>query len=236
MVDYIDAQIIDIKKIIDDTKNGTSELLSRETIQSLLSKALEEKEESLTNLNTAKTNYKQTQEDFRKSEDKLATIPALKNQLNKLLIERKQSRKVLEMLTELSLKADNENIVSDFSFYKLDDAVFTEGRLGNKLKIFLIGSAFLVFLSSLMLFAISYFRGLVLHNDHLHQPFIESAGRIPLIKIDDWQSELLRYEDISLATFEIDRQLGEDGKTIVMTSTKAESGKTISTLLLAYSF
>ena len=34
MVDYIDAQIIDIKKIIDDTKNGTSELLSRETIQS----------------------------------------------------------------------------------------------------------------------------------------------------------------------------------------------------------
>ena len=94
MVDYIDAQIIDIKKIIDDTKNGTSELLSRETIQSLLSKALEEKEESLTNLNTAKTNYKQTQEDFRKSEDKLATIPALRNQLNKLLIERKQSRKV----------------------------------------------------------------------------------------------------------------------------------------------
>ena len=182
MVDYIDAQIIDIKKIIDDTKNGTSELLSRETIQSLLSKALEEKEESLTNLNTAKTNYKQTQEDFRKSEDKLATIPALRNQLNKLLIERKQSRKVLEMLTELSLKADNENIVSDFSFYKLDDAVFTEGRLGNKLKIFLIGSAFLVFLSSLMLFAISYFRGLVLHNDHLHQPFIESAGRIPLYK------------------------------------------------------
>ena len=90
-----------------------------------------------------------TQEDFRKSEDKLATIPALRNQLNKLLIERKQSRKVLEMLTELSLKADNENIVSDFSFYKLDDAVFTEGRLGNKLKIFLIGSAFLVFLSSL---------------------------------------------------------------------------------------
>ena len=87
-----------------------------------------------------------------------------------------------------------------------------------------------------MLFAISYFRGLVLHNDHLHQPFIESAGRIPLIKIDDWQSELLRYEDISLATFEIDRQLGEDGKTIVITSTKAESGKTISSLLLAYSF
>ena len=33
------------------------------TIQSLLSKALEEKEESLTNLNTAKTNYKANQED-----------------------------------------------------------------------------------------------------------------------------------------------------------------------------
>ena len=114
----------------------------------------------------------------------------------------------------------------------LDEAIYTKGKLSNKLKIFLIGSALLVFLSSLMLFAINYFRGLVLHNDHLHQPFIDSAGRIPLIKLDDWQSELLRYEDISLATFEIDRHLGDNGKTIVMTSTKAESGKTISTLLL----
>ena len=35
MVDYIDSQIADIQKIIDESKNGTSELLSRETLQQL---------------------------------------------------------------------------------------------------------------------------------------------------------------------------------------------------------
>ena len=95
MVDYIDSQIADIQKIIDESKNGTSELLSRETLQQLLSKALEEKQQSLTSLNAAQTSYDVVRDEFSKSEDKLSQIPALRNQLNKLLIERKQSEKSL---------------------------------------------------------------------------------------------------------------------------------------------
>ena len=236
MLGYIDNQIFEIKKLIANTKSGTSKLLSRESLQTLLSSAIKEKDRAFIAYKQAKTNYSQLQQEFRRSEDKLASIPVLRNQLNKLIIERTQAQRVYEKLTELSIEADNDNIVSDFSFYKLDEAVFNEPKLSNKFKIFFVGSAFLVFLSSMMLFAISYFRGLVLHNDHLHQPFIQNIGRIPMLEIEDWQSELLRYEDISLATFEIDRHLGDQGKTIVVTSTKSESGKTVSSMLLAYSF
>ena len=30
-----------------------------------------------------------------------------------------------------------------------------------------------------------------------------------MLEINDWQSELLRYEDMVVATFEIDRHLGD---------------------------